>query len=233
MFLGSYHLLLSDPSSFLRLGVLTILSVIIAITVHEFSHALVATGLGDSTARRLGRLTLNPLKHLDPSGTAMLFVAGFGWGKPVPCDYHQLSRGNLGITLVAAAGPLSNMAVAFLLAIPIKVGLLSWSGPSLSRATLVMTGGLREGLADILGIVIFFNLLLAAFNLIPLAPLDGSKVLRGLFPNNLAPRYGQIERYGPLILISLVIFDFVSNLGILWGIIGPVVRFLVSAATGF
>ena len=233
MFLNSYSLLLSDPASFVRLAALTIFSVIVAITVHEFSHALVATGLGDSTARRLGRLTLNPLKHLDPSGTAMLFVAGFGWGKPVPVDHHQLSKGALGITFVAAAGPLSNLVVAFLLAIPIKLGILGWSSPSLGRATLVMTGGLREGLSDILGIVIFFNLLLAVFNLIPLAPLDGSKVLRGLLPPGLATRYARIERYGPLILMSVVIFDFVSNQGILGRSIGPVVSALISAATGY
>ena len=233
MLLGSFDLLLSDPASFLRLAVLLVFSLLVAVSVHEFSHALVANGLGDSTARRLGRLTLNPLKHLDPGGTVMLLVAGFGWGKPVPVNQQRLARGPLGVALVAAAGPLSNLVVAFLVAFPVKVGLLGWSSPSLSRATYVMTGGWREGLADILGLVIFLNILLAVFNLIPLAPLDGSRVLGGVLPRRLAPSYDRWQRYGPLILVGLVMTDYLFNLGLLWGIIGPLVRGLTSAATGF
>ncbi|MFQ6031162.1 MAG: site-2 protease family protein, partial [Dehalococcoidia bacterium] len=167
MLLGSYQLLLSDPSSFVRLTVLVAFALLVAITVHEFSHALVASILGDSTARRLGRLSLNPIRHLDPSGTVLLLVAGFGWGKPVPVNHQHLERGPVGVALVAAAGPLSNLVVAFLLAIPVKAGLLGWSNPTLGRATYVLTGGLREGLSDIVGVVILFNLLLAVFNLIP------------------------------------------------------------------
>ena len=233
MLLGSYELLIDNPAGFVRLAVLVIVSLLVAITVHEFSHALIATGLGDTTARRLGRLSLNPLRHLDPGGPVMMLVAGFGWGKPVPVNHHQLSRGPLGVALVAAAGPLSNLMVAFLIAIPIKLGILGWSSPALGRANFVMTGGLREGLTDIVGIVIFFNVLLAVFNLIPLAPLDGSKVLSGLLPRHLAASYARFERSGPLILVSLVLVDAVFNLGILWGIIGPIVGVLISAATGF
>ncbi len=233
MLLGSFDLLFSDPAGFLRLAVLLVFSLLVAVTVHEFSHALVANGLGDSTARRLGRLTLNPVKHLDPSGTVMLLVAGFGWGKPVPVNHDQLARGPLGVALVAAAGPLSHLVVAFLVAFPIKIGLLGWSSPSLTRATYVMTGGWREGLSDILGLVIFFNILLAVFNLIPLAPLDGSKVLGGLLPRHLTTSYDRWQRYGPLILVGLVMTDYFLNLGLLWGVIGPLVRGLTTAATGF
>jgi Zn-dependent protease len=233
MLFGSYQLLLEDPASFVRLAVLVIFSLLTAITVHEFSHALIARGLGDRTAQRQGRLTLNPIKHLDPSGTILLLVAGFGWGKPVPVNPYRVARGPLGMALVAAAGPLSNLATAFLVAVPIKLGILGWSGPSLGRATFVMSGGLREGLTDIFGMVIFFNILLAVFNLIPLAPLDGSKVLEGLLPRHLAPSYARFEQYGPIILISVVLIDAVFNLGILWTVIGPVVQGLVSAATGF
>ena len=233
MLLGSYQLLWTDPASFFRLAVLVVISLLLAVTVHEFSHALVANGLGDSTARRLGRLTLNPIRHLDPSGSIMLLVAGFGWGKPVPVSQEQLSQGRLGVAMVAAAGPLSNLVVAFLLAVPIKAGLLGWSSPSLSRATYVMSGGLREGISDILGIVIFMNILLAVFNLIPLGPLDGSKVVRGLLPGHLASGYARWERYGPLLLVGLVMSDYFFDTGILWTVLGPLVTGLTAAATGF
>lgn len=233
MLLGSYELLLADPASFLRLTVLVAFSLVLAITVHEFSHALVATGLGDSTARMRGRLSLNPQRHLDPAGTVMLLVAGFGWGKPVPVNNHMLSHGQTGMALVAAAGPLSNLVVAFLLALPIKLGLLDYSGLALNRVAQVMTGGLQDALADIIGMAILFNILLAVFNLIPLAPLDGSKVLGGLLPASQAQAYARLERHGPVILIAVVMADYMLGLGILWGIIGPMVGFLTSLAIGF
>ena len=233
MLLGSYPLLFEDPASFIRLVVLVALALVSAITVHEFSHAAVATGLGDQTARRLGRLSLNPKRHLDPTGTVMMLVAGFGWGKPVPVDQSRLSHGHTGMGLVAAAGPLSNLMLAFLLALPIKLGLLDWSGLSFNRVARVMTGGWQEGLADILGLVIFFNVLLAVFNLIPLAPLDGSRVLGGLLPRDMAEGYSRLERYGPAILVGLILLDYVSNLGILWSVMGPAVRILIQAAVGY
>ena len=232
MLLGSYDLLLNDPASFLRLAVLVALALVVAITVHECSHALIASRLGDNTARQLGRLTLNPLKHLDPSGTVLMLVAGFGWGKPVPVNQDRLLHGRVGMGLVAGAGPLSNLVVAFLLAIPIKLGVLQWSSPGLAQTTRVMTGGLQEGLSDILGLVIFFNLLLAVFNLIPLFPLDGSKVLAGLLPRDLATAYSRLERYGPLLLVGLVMLDLLSGLGLLWAVIGPAIRGLAAAAVG-
>ena len=137
------------------------------------------------------------------------------------------------MALVAAAGPLTNIMVAFLLALPIKLGLLEWSAPALNRVSYVMTGGLPEGLADILGLIIFFNILLAVFNLIPLAPLDGSKILGGLMPRQQAQAYARVERYGPALLVGLIMLDYISNLGILWGIIGPPVRALATLATGY
>ena len=233
MLFSSYQLLLNDPAAFVRLTVLVVVALLVAVTVHEFSHALVATRLGDNTARSLGRLSLNPLRHLDPSGTMMLLIAGFGWGKPVPVNHRHLSRGAIGVTMVAAAGPLSNLALAFLVAIPIKLGLLGLSSPALGRANVVMTGGLREGLTDIAAMLILFNILLAVFNLIPLAPLDGSKVLGGLLPRQLAYSYERFQRFGPVVLLTVVLADVVFNLGILLGFIGPIVSGLLSAATGF
>lgn len=232
MLFGSFDLLMDNPGGFLRLTVLVVLSLLVAITVHEFSHALVATGLGDNTARRQGRLSLNPLRHLDPSGTVMILVAGFGWGKPVPVDPRLLAHGHTGTALVAAAGPLSNLVLAFLLAIPIKLGLLGSTRPALDRVAHVMTGGLREGAADIVGLVIFFNLLLAVFNMIPLSPLDGSRVFNRLVPSDYVATYARIQQHGPAILVVLIMFDLVLGIGILWRIIGPVVRGLTSVATG-
>lgn len=233
MLLNNYQLLLDDPSGFLRLTVLVAFSLVLAITVHEFSHALVATGLGDNTARMQGRVSLNPQKHLDPSGALMFLVAGFGWGKPVPVNNHRLSHGQAGMALVAAAGPLSNLVVAFLLALPIKLGLLDNSGLALNRVARVMTGGTQDALADILGMVILFNIILAVFNLIPLSPLDGSKVLAGLLPPSQAEVYARIDRYGPAILIGMIMIDFMLGLGILWSIIGPIVGFFTRLAIGY
>ena len=233
MLLGSYDLLASDPSGFFRLTVLIMFALVTAITIHEFSHALVATALGDNTARRLGRLSLNPMRHLDPGGALMMFIAGFGWGKPVPVDPRQLSRGHTGTALVAAAGPLSNLMFAFLLAIPFKMGVLVPASLSLNRAAHVMTGGLSDGVADILALVIFFNLLLGVFNLLPLAPLDGSRVLAGFVPKEHTATYAKLQRSGPGLLVAIIMIDFALGLGVLWGIIGPVVRTLTSVATGY
>ncbi len=233
MLLGSYDLLADDPSGFFRLAVLIAFALITAVTIHEFSHALVSTSLGDNTARRMGRLSLNPMRHLDPSGTVMMLVAGFGWGKPVPVDPRQLSRGHTDTALVAVAGPISNLAFAFLLAIPFKIGLLVPASLSLDRVAHVMTGGLSDGAADVLALVIFFNLLLGVFNLIPLAPLDGSRVLAGLVPGEHGAAYARLQRNGPAVLVGIVMLDFALGFGILWGIIGPVVRTLTTAATGY
>ena len=235
MLLGSFDLLADDPSGFFRLTVLIVFALLTAVTIHEFSHALVANSLGDNTARRLGRLSLNPMRHLDPGGAIMMFIAGFGWGKPVPVDPRQLSHGYTGTALVAAAGPLSNLMFAFLLAIPFKTGVLVPASLSLSldRVVHVMTGGLREGIADVLAVVIFFNLLLGVFNLLPLAPLDGSRVLAGLVPSEHTAAYGRLQRNGPGILVAIIMLDFALDLGILWGIIGPVVGALTTAATGY
>ena len=164
----------------------------------------------------------------------MFLVAGFGWGKPVPVNNHKLSHGQVGMALVAAAGPLSNLAVAFLLALPIKMGLLDYSGIGFNRAARVMTGGFQDAMSDILGMVIFFNIVLAVFNLIPLSPLDGSKVLAGLLPPSQAVAYARIDRYGPVILIGLIMFDYYSSsFGILRHTIGPVVDLLTRLAIGF
>ena len=156
------------------------------------------TLLGDDTAKSKGRLTLNPLAHLDPAGTVMIVVVGFGWGKPTPVNPARFGkRMRSGMAMVSFAGPISNVVVASLAAIPVKIGLLS---PGIVGFS-IFRGEPDEIWAYFLGSLIFINILLAAFNLIPVAPLDGFKVVQGLLPRDLAMQWSQLERWGPLILV--------------------------------
>jgi Zn-dependent protease len=213
----------------LLLAIITF-ALLIGITVHEFSHALAAFHLGDNTARRMGRLTLNPLAHLDPMGTLLLFIAGFGWGKPVPVNPYALRQGRVGMALVAAAGPVSNIFAAFLFALPIRAGLLAWHSPLAFNPFL--GGGILGLASDVLGFIILFNLILAAFNLLPIFPLDGSKVLLGILPRDMARAFARLEAYGPVLLVLLILMDYITGAGILWRLMGPVINYLGSIAIG-
>lgn len=221
MLLRLLDTLARDPGAFLELVpillVTVVLALLIAITVHEFSHALAAHYLGDDTARRQGRLSLNPLVHLDPLGTLMLFIVGLGWGKPVPVDPYRLRGGRSGMARVALAGPASNIVVASLVALPVKAGLLAWHSP-LRYAPLAQMQ-LDWVLADILGYVIFFNILLAIFNLIPVFPLDGFNIAAGLLPGGL--RLSRLAMLGPAVLLLVIVSDNFLGTGILWGLLGP------------
>jgi len=225
------ELLVRDPGRFFRdpgtfvlvfgffLAVIGV-SLIVAITVHEFSHALVATLLGDNTARRRGRLTLNPLSHLDPMGTLLIFLVGFGWGKPTPVNPHALRTGpRAGMTQVSLAGPMSNLLTAALFALPFRMGWVSWGAPP--SLALVMPLSPSMLLGNLLTFLILYNILLAVFNLIPLAPLDGFKVVLGLLPRDLALQFARLERWGPALLLTIIAVDSLSSTGILWRIIGP------------
>jgi Zn-dependent protease len=169
---------------------------LVAFTIHELAHAVSADYLGDPTPRRQGRITLNPLAHLDPFGTIMLLVSGFGWAKPVMVNPLNM-RGNprSSMALVAAAGPFSNVVMAILFALPFRMGLLeptfSSSGTFPSPSFLFMQ-------------FVLINLVLAFFNMIPVPPLDGFKILQGVLPSEMAYRLRPLEQYGFLILLALI-----------------------------
>ncbi|MBN1318075.1 MAG: site-2 protease family protein [Anaerolineales bacterium] len=177
-----------------------IIALVVALTFHEFAHAFSAYQLGDSTAQRAGRLTLNPLAHLDPIGSVMMILVGFGWAKPVPVNPANLKGDKLrSMAITALAGPLSNILQAFIFALPIRFGLVNPDMPSVSGAILPTVG-------QILTMLVWINLILAVFNMIPLGPLDGMKVLLGLVPRELAYRLEPLSQYGSMILVLLMVW---------------------------
>ena len=233
MILGYLDLLISDPLTFLRVFPVVALMVggylIISITVHEFSHSLVAYLLGDPTSKRLGRLSLNPIRHMDPTGRVSLFLVGFGWGKPVPVNDRALRNGRRGMALVSGAGPISNVMTAVVFALPFQVGLLAWPFRLFSTS---FGGGVEGVLAQIFSVIILFNIILAVFNLLPIFPLDGSKVVLGLLPRDMARSFVRLERYGPVILMIVIGLDLIAGVGILRMVVGPVVNYISQAIVG-
>ena len=197
-------------------------ALITGIALHEASHAFTADRLGDGTARMMGRVTLNPLRHLDPLGSILLLVVGFGWGKPVPVNPSRLRNGpETGRAMVAAAGPLMNLMIAVLAALPFQLGLIEWDlrGP-------VSSWGVEQYASLYLGSLIVINVLLAIFNLLPIAPLDGFSVALGLMPRDMARSFARLERYGLLILMMVIMIPYVTNYQVpgLWSVMGPVVE---------
>ena len=192
--MGLLNLLLKDPLSFILIAIPLLYSIIF----HELAHGWVAYLMGDPTAKSLGRLSLNPLKHLDPIGTIMLFIFGFGWAKPVPVNFNQLRDRHKGMILVSAAGIITNMLLAFIALFLSR--LLSLSPSSMPAVLLYYFAQI--------------NIILAAFNLIPLPPLDGSKILMGFAPPSVQKSLFRLERYGLLIIIALLYL----------GVLEPVIR---------
>lgn len=176
----------------------TVAVILFVLTVHEFSHALVADALGDDTARRLGRLTLNPLAHLDFFGTLLMFIAGFGWAKPVPVNLHNLRNPKTGMIYIAAAGPLSNLLTALAAGAAIRV--LSESGG------VLFTPQTGNFIGNLLLLLVVYSVALAVFNLIPVPPLDGSRILYGILPRAVADVYVRFETVGMIVLFGVFIF---------------------------
>ncbi len=173
-----------------------IIVLVIAFTVHEFSHAFVADHFGDDTPRNQGRLTLNPLVHLDPLGSLLLLVAGFGWARPVQINPYALERRSPAAPmLVALAGPASNLLMAIVGALPLRFGLVQFS---------LQTSGWLPTLYQLFSTFVFINLVLMMFNLIPVFPLDGEKVLHFFLPPSGKAVLENIRPYGSLILLALI-----------------------------
>jgi Zn-dependent protease len=204
--MGLIQLLFKDPAAFLILSVLLLYSIIF----HELAHGFVAYKMGDPTAKWLGRLTLNPLKHLDPIGSLMLLVFGFGWAKPVPVNLENIPNRRMGLILVSSAGIIANIICAF-------IALLIY------RVFLPQPAGMAE---QIIYLFARINIMLAAFNLIPIPPLDGSKILMGFTSESVRRFLTQIEPFGFFIVIGLLYI----------GALNPIINFfqyIILAAISF
>jgi Zn-dependent protease len=192
---------------------------LVALPIHEFSHAFVAYRLGDDTAARRGRLTLNPLRHLDPLGSLMIFFVGFGWAKPVPVNPYNLRHGpRAGYALVAAAGPASNLLLAALVAVLWRIGLF---------------GSVSNNVLQFAFFFMSINVSLCLFNLIPLAPLDGSGVLGGIVGERGAQALASVQTYGPILLMGLFMLSYISpRFNILGGILSSGVNAVMRLLLG-
>jgi Zn-dependent protease len=210
-----------------QLDIATILAravvLLIAFTIHELAHAVAADYLGDRTPRSQGRISLNPIVHLDPLGTIMLLVTGFGWAKPVMVNPYQM-RGNprTSMGIVAAAGPISNIVMAVAAAVPMQ----------LFMDPVTRGGGIIPTPSFLLGQFVFINLILAFFNLFPVPPLDGSRILAAILPPNLAYRVIELERYGFLLLLGIIFLLPMLGLDVLGIVVFQPSAYLYELLTG-
>jgi Zn-dependent protease len=195
------------------LFVLRIPAILIALTIHEFSHGYVAYRLGDSTARDAGRLTLNPFAHLDLLGSVMLLFGPFGWAKPVPVNGYNLRNPKRDMLLVSLAGPLSNVITALILGFALRI--LVEFVPGLGR---------NAHFINFFQLCIMLNIGISFFNLIPIPPLDGSKILAGLLPNNLLPGYFDKMKYMPTVFMVLLIAEWGLHIPIFSAIMNPLYK---------
>jgi Zn-dependent protease len=201
-----------------------IVTLIIAFTVHEFSHAFVANAYGDDTPRMNGRLTLNPIAHLDIMGSILLLIAGFGWAKPVPINPYVLKqRSRSAVMWVSLAGPLSNLLMAFLAAMPLRFGLVPYS--------TTQSGFFPTPFYFLLEFIII-NLSLMVFNLLPVSPLDGEKVLEFLLPTSALETFNRIRPYGPIILMVAVFALPYIGIDLIGMIMTPIIRGLIQLFVG-
>lgn len=210
-----------------------IVAILIALSVHEFAHAWAAYRLGDPTAKYDGRLTLNPIAHIDPLGALLFLTVGFGWGKPVPVNPRYFKKPKRDSALVSLAGPVSNLILAFIAYALLQLvvqGIFAMSPSALMNAGAAEVNPALKLLIQFLSASIYLNLGLMAFNLLPIAPLDGSKILAAFIPLQYEDEYEQIMRYGPYILLFLLISERVTGMSILFtwinGIVEPIIRLM-------
>ena len=194
--------------------VLLIPVLLFALVFHEFSHGWVANKLGDPTAKNQGRLTLNPIAHLDPIGSMMILFVGFGWAKPVPVDSRYLANPRKDMMKIAFAGPASNLLLAFLGGILIR--LTGYAGPLTSMLILFTQ----------------INISLAVFNMIPIPPLDGSQIFSGIMIRRNPQLVMQLQMYGPQILMGLILFGMFTGISIIWVFMSPFVNFFMFVFAG-
>jgi len=180
---------------------LRIPALVVGIVFHEFAHGYVADRMGDPTAKYSGRLTLNPVAHLDPIGILMLWIFGFGWAKPVPINPRNFRDFRRGLLFVSLAGPAMNLVLAF-------VANVAWRLVDPAQGSIV---------SQLFFWMVFYNLVLAAFNLIPVPPLDGSKILMALLPGRQARFFAQLQQYGWVILLILIFTGLIGS--VLWPLI--------------
>jgi len=198
--MGLLKLLTTDPLAF----ALVVIPLLFSIIIHEVAHGWVAYRMGDPTAKWAGRLSLNPLKHLDPIGTLMLFLAGFGWARPVPVNFNNISDRRKGLIFVSSAGIIANILFAFIAQLFIRLFSTSFSG-----MTLILV-------YNVCKIVAYINITLAALNLIPIPPLDGSKILMGIVWQRTPYLLARLEPYGFFIIIGFLYL----------GILDPLIRLI-------
>ena len=194
--------------------VLLIPVLLFALVFHEFSHAWVANKLGDPTARYAGRLTLNPMAHLDPIGGLMILFVGFGWAKPVPVDIRYLSNPRVDMMKIAFAGPASNLLLAFIGGTILRLGFV--------HGTMAM-------------MIMFFtqiNIMLAVFNMIPIAPLDGSQIFSGLLIRTNPELVRNLQIYGPQLLMGAILIGYFTPISPIWWFMGPFVNFFLFLFAG-
>ena len=198
--------------------------ILLALSFHEYAHAYIANKFGDDTAKQSGRLTLNPLAHLDPIGTIMIFLVHFGWAKPVPVNLRRLRNPKKDMLWISAAGPLANMILALISGILLRFIFAIGGAPNQHSIIGLFTYAVLMSLQ--------INLALAIFNILPIAPLDGSKILFGLLPVKHEGKIYFLERYGPFILLGLIIFGRVTGVPILGRLIWPFVKFFGKIFSG-
>ncbi len=210
--MGLLKLLIADPLAFVLVAIPLLFSVIL----HEVAHGWVAYRMGDPTAKWSGRLTLNPLSHLDPIGTLMLFLAGFGWARPVPVNFDNLTNKRRGLLFVSSAGVLANILLAFLALLIIRLYSVSLSGTAVTLVYKVCT------------YVAYINITLAALNLIPIPPLDGSKILMGITWKRTPYFLTRLEPYGFFIIVGFLFLGVLNPLiGFFGWIIGTLLALLI------